>query len=51
MTILQKFLRHLQVWDWDLASANDEIGETSFDIGNCRFSSQRATQEENYGPP
>ena len=43
LTIPQKSLLRIQVWDWDLASSNDKIDETSVDIENRWFSSHRAT--------
>ena len=43
MTIPQKSLVRIQVWDWDLASSNDKIAETSIDIENRWFSLHRAT--------
>ena len=43
LTIPQKSLPRIQVWDWDLASSNDKIDETSVDIENRWFSSHRAT--------
>ena len=43
ITIPQKSLLRIQVWDWDLASSNDKIAETNIDIENRWFSSHRAT--------
>ncbi|CAF1244784.1 unnamed protein product [Rotaria sordida] len=43
VTIPQQSLLHIQLWDWDLTSLNDKIGETSIDIENRWFSCHRAT--------
>lgn len=33
----------MQIWDWDLANFNDQIGETTIDIEDRWLSSHRAT--------
>lgn len=43
VTVPQKSLLRIQVWDWDLANVNDKIAETSIDIENRWFSCHRAT--------
>jgi hypothetical protein len=43
VTIPQQSLLRVQLWDWDLASINDKIAETSIDIENRWFSCHRAT--------
>ncbi|CAF5017184.1 unnamed protein product, partial [Rotaria sp. Silwood1] len=36
-------LIRIQIWDWDMTSSNDMIGETKIDIENRWFSCHRAT--------
>ena len=43
VTIPQKSLLRVQIWDWDLANFNDQIGETTIDIEDRWLSSHRAT--------
>ncbi|CAF2056570.1 unnamed protein product [Rotaria magnacalcarata] len=43
VTIPQQTILRVQVWDWDLASSNDSVAETSIDIENRWFSCHRAT--------
>ena len=43
MTIPHRSLLRIQLWDWDLANFDDEIGETSIDIEDRWLSCHRAT--------
>jgi dysferlin len=39
---IQSLIR-IQIWDWDLASVNDKIAETSIDVENRWLSCHRPT--------
>ena len=43
ITIPHRSLLRIQIWDWDLANFNDQIGETTIDIEDRWLSSHRAT--------